>query len=356
MTTPQSIVIVGASLAGAKAAETLREEGYDGRLVLVGQEPERPYERPPLSKDYLRGEVGREKVYVHDAGFYDEQAIELRTGRTATAVDLAERTVTLAGGERLRLGPSAPRHRRRAAPAEAAGDGPRRRPVPARPGRLRPPPGALASGGRLVGGRRRLDRLGGRRLGAPARRGGDRAGAARRAAGERARAGDRAGSTRPPPRARGGAADRRRVWRRSRAPVAWSASAWLTAARSTARPWSSGSASPRARRSPRPRGSRWTTASSWTPPCARACRRRLRGRRHRQRDAPLLRPARARRALGQRAQPGPGGGAQHARSRGALRPHPVLLLRPVRRRDGVLGPRRAAPTGWSCGVTWPAAS
>jgi 3-phenylpropionate/trans-cinnamate dioxygenase ferredoxin reductase subunit len=101
MTTPRSIVIVGASLAGAKAAETLREEGYDGRLVLVGDEPERPYERPPLSKDYLRGESGRDVVYVHEAGFYDERAIELRTGTRATAIDPAERTVTLAGGERL---------------------------------------------------------------------------------------------------------------------------------------------------------------------------------------------------------------------------------------------------------------
>ena len=58
MTSDQTFVIVGASLAGAKAAETLREEGFDGRVVLVGAEDERPYERPPLSKDYLRGEVG----------------------------------------------------------------------------------------------------------------------------------------------------------------------------------------------------------------------------------------------------------------------------------------------------------
>jgi 3-phenylpropionate/trans-cinnamate dioxygenase ferredoxin reductase subunit len=101
VTSPTSIVIVGASLAGAKAAQTLREEGYDGRLVLVGEEPERPYERPPLSKDYLRGEVARETVYVHEPGFYDEQAIELRTGTRATAIDPASRTVTLAGGERL---------------------------------------------------------------------------------------------------------------------------------------------------------------------------------------------------------------------------------------------------------------
>jgi 3-phenylpropionate/trans-cinnamate dioxygenase ferredoxin reductase component len=101
MTAPRSIVIVGASLAGAKAAETLREEGYEGRLVLVGDESERPYERPPLSKDYLRGEVGLDKVYVHDAAFYDERAIELRTTSRVTAIDPAAHTVTLVGGEDL---------------------------------------------------------------------------------------------------------------------------------------------------------------------------------------------------------------------------------------------------------------
>jgi 3-phenylpropionate/trans-cinnamate dioxygenase ferredoxin reductase component len=101
VTTLRSIVIVGASLAGAKAAETLREEGYDGRLVLIGDEPERPYERPPLSKDYLRGEAGLDKVYVHEAGFYDDHAIELRSGTRATAIDLDGRTVGLADGERL---------------------------------------------------------------------------------------------------------------------------------------------------------------------------------------------------------------------------------------------------------------
>jgi 3-phenylpropionate/trans-cinnamate dioxygenase ferredoxin reductase subunit len=97
----QTFVIVGASLAGAKAAETLRAEGFDGRIVLVGTEPERPYERPPLSKDYLRGEAGRDAVYVHEAGFYDEQEIELRAGTTATALDPDAHTVTLDGGEAL---------------------------------------------------------------------------------------------------------------------------------------------------------------------------------------------------------------------------------------------------------------
>jgi 3-phenylpropionate/trans-cinnamate dioxygenase ferredoxin reductase subunit len=94
-------VIVGASLAGAKAAETLREEGFDGRIVLVGEEPDRPYERPPLSKDYLRGEAGREKVYVHDEGFYAEHDIDLRLGRTAVRLDTAERVLELDGGEPL---------------------------------------------------------------------------------------------------------------------------------------------------------------------------------------------------------------------------------------------------------------
>jgi 3-phenylpropionate/trans-cinnamate dioxygenase ferredoxin reductase component len=101
MSAPKNIVIVGASLAGAKAAETLREEGYEGRLILVGDEPQRPYERPPLSKDYLRGEAGLDKVFVHDAGFYDDRAIELRTGTRVTAIDPRARTVTLADGEDL---------------------------------------------------------------------------------------------------------------------------------------------------------------------------------------------------------------------------------------------------------------
>jgi len=101
MRTPQTVVIAGAGLAGAKAAETLREEGFDGRIVLVGAEREHPYERPPLSKEFLRGEAGHEKVYVHDEGFYDAHAIELRRGAMVESVDSAGRAVVLAGGERL---------------------------------------------------------------------------------------------------------------------------------------------------------------------------------------------------------------------------------------------------------------
>src|SRR5687767_352349 len=102
MSTDRTFVIVGASLAGAKAAQTLREEGFDGRLLLIGAEDERPYERPPLSKDYLRGEVGREKVYVHDEGFYAEHEIELRVGRAAVSLDVTASTLILDGGEQFR--------------------------------------------------------------------------------------------------------------------------------------------------------------------------------------------------------------------------------------------------------------
>lgn len=95
----RTFVIVGASLAGAKAAETLRTEGFEGRIVLIGEESCRPYERPPLSKDYLRGDKSFDDAAVHPASFYEEQRIELRTSTLVTAVDTASRQVTLAGGE-----------------------------------------------------------------------------------------------------------------------------------------------------------------------------------------------------------------------------------------------------------------
>jgi 3-phenylpropionate/trans-cinnamate dioxygenase ferredoxin reductase component len=94
-------VIVGAGLAGAKAAEALREEGFDGRIVLLGDEAEQPYERPPLSKDYLRGESPRESARVHRDGFYVDNEIELRTGTTVERLELDRRAVVLADGERV---------------------------------------------------------------------------------------------------------------------------------------------------------------------------------------------------------------------------------------------------------------
>jgi 3-phenylpropionate/trans-cinnamate dioxygenase ferredoxin reductase subunit len=102
MSSDQTFAIAGASLAGAKAAEALRAEGFDGRLLLIGAEHERPYERPPLSKDYLRGDAGREKVYVHDEGFYAEHEIELRLGCTAVSLNTSARELALDDGERLR--------------------------------------------------------------------------------------------------------------------------------------------------------------------------------------------------------------------------------------------------------------
>jgi 3-phenylpropionate/trans-cinnamate dioxygenase ferredoxin reductase subunit len=101
MASEQTIVIVGASLCGAKAAETLRTEGFDGRVVLIGAEPDRPYERPPLSKTYLRRESTFDDAAVHDRGFYDTNRIELRLSTTVTRLDPRASAVELATGERL---------------------------------------------------------------------------------------------------------------------------------------------------------------------------------------------------------------------------------------------------------------
>ena len=97
-----SFIVVGAALAGAKAAETLRSEGFDGRILLFGAERERPYERPPLSKDYLRGESPREKAYVHPESFYAENGIELRTSTPVAELDAALSELVLKDGERVR--------------------------------------------------------------------------------------------------------------------------------------------------------------------------------------------------------------------------------------------------------------
>ncbi|QKW09794.1 FAD-dependent oxidoreductase [Streptomyces sp. NA04227] len=95
------LVVVGSGVAGATAALTLRAEGYTGPLVLIGQDPELPYRRPPLSKDVLRGKQSAERTALRPATAWAEQGIEVRTGTTVTRLDPAARTLVLEGGGEL---------------------------------------------------------------------------------------------------------------------------------------------------------------------------------------------------------------------------------------------------------------
>ncbi len=98
----QTFVVVGANLAGGRAAQWLRQEGFDGKIILIGAEPDPPYERPPLSKEYLRGDMPRERLFIAPSEAYREQEIELRLGARATSISPAERSVELEHGERIR--------------------------------------------------------------------------------------------------------------------------------------------------------------------------------------------------------------------------------------------------------------
>lgn len=93
------VVIVGASLAGLNAAEGLRAEGFDGRIILVGDEPELPYDRPPLSKQLLTGEWEADRLPLRSADEFDALELEFLSGRSATGLDIEQRTVQLEGGE-----------------------------------------------------------------------------------------------------------------------------------------------------------------------------------------------------------------------------------------------------------------
>jgi NADPH-dependent 2,4-dienoyl-CoA reductase/sulfur reductase-like enzyme len=97
----ETFVLAGGGLAGAKAAETLRAEGFEGRVVLVAEEPEAPYERPPLSKDYLLGKADREKARVHEPGWYTTHDVDLRTGVRAVGLNASAHRVELDSGEEL---------------------------------------------------------------------------------------------------------------------------------------------------------------------------------------------------------------------------------------------------------------
>ncbi|HEY6570350.1 MAG TPA: FAD-dependent oxidoreductase [Candidatus Limnocylindrales bacterium] len=101
MTDVGTVVIAGAGLAGAKAAEALRKDGFDGRVLLFGTEARRPYIRPPLSKEYLRGEEELDKVFVHPEAWYGEQRVELQLSTTVAAIDAGAHAVVLDDGRRV---------------------------------------------------------------------------------------------------------------------------------------------------------------------------------------------------------------------------------------------------------------
>jgi 3-phenylpropionate/trans-cinnamate dioxygenase ferredoxin reductase subunit len=97
----EQFVIVGGGLAGAKAVETLRAEGFGGSVVLIAAEVDRPYERPPLSKGYLLGKDPRDNAFVHPSAWYGEQGIDLRTGTRVVRLQPGAHEVELDTGERL---------------------------------------------------------------------------------------------------------------------------------------------------------------------------------------------------------------------------------------------------------------
>ncbi|MGF1446470.1 MAG: NAD(P)/FAD-dependent oxidoreductase [Pikeienuella sp.] len=103
-TIPDSVVILGAGQAGLSLAATLRAEGYAGEVTLLGEEPDAPYQRPPLSKKYLTGEIGADRLALKPPSFYREQQITLRTDSRAAAIDPVARQITLSDGETLEFG------------------------------------------------------------------------------------------------------------------------------------------------------------------------------------------------------------------------------------------------------------
>jgi 3-phenylpropionate/trans-cinnamate dioxygenase ferredoxin reductase subunit len=100
-TAEQTFVIIGAGLAGAKAAEALREQKFAGRIVMLGDESEPPYNRPPLSKDYLQGESEKDKIYVHSDDWYADHDIDLRLNTQVTSIDRDAHQVSTQNGEEI---------------------------------------------------------------------------------------------------------------------------------------------------------------------------------------------------------------------------------------------------------------
>ena len=125
-------LLIGGGMASAHCAAELRRRGAEGSILLVGREPEPPYERPPLSKEYLRGEGSREDAHVNPPGWYEENGVELLTGVNVMSLDPEARTAKLQGGEEVAFeqGPA----RDRGDGQHPAGRGRRERghPLPAR--------------------------------------------------------------------------------------------------------------------------------------------------------------------------------------------------------------------------------
>ncbi|MBN02636.1 FAD-dependent oxidoreductase [Ponticaulis sp.] len=101
MSADQKIVIIGAGQAGGQAAVSLRQAGFEGTITMVGDEPAPPYQRPPLSKAYLKGKLDRERLFLKPLQFYEDSNITLQTGVSAQKIDRAAKTVALSDGETL---------------------------------------------------------------------------------------------------------------------------------------------------------------------------------------------------------------------------------------------------------------
>jgi len=97
-------LLIGGGMASAHCAAELRRRGADGSILLVGREPEPPYERPPISKDYLRGDAGRADAYVNEPSWYEENGVELLTGKNVLGLDVEARTAKVQGGEEVAFG------------------------------------------------------------------------------------------------------------------------------------------------------------------------------------------------------------------------------------------------------------
>ena len=97
--TPQRVVIIGAGQAGGQTAYSLRQGGFAGDITIIGDEPAPPYQRPPLSKAYFKGEMEAERLFLKPLEYYAEHRVELIAGEAATAIDLDAKQVSLAGGQ-----------------------------------------------------------------------------------------------------------------------------------------------------------------------------------------------------------------------------------------------------------------